>query len=319
MASRGMPMDAAVAMSALLEGILYGFSALMFIGTICALTCNHRMQDINRPVTVVAILLMILSTAHMAVNIIRVEDGLVKYRDTYPGGPSAFFQDVSQDTYVIKHAFYVMQTILVDGVVIYRCYIVWQSVWVIIVPCMLWCSVAVTGIYAVYSCSQASSSNIFAEALALWSAAFLASTIATNLLSSALLAYRIWMIEHAVSTVRALKSTVMPIMRMLVDAAVLYTVVLFTALICFVCSNNGETVVMDMAMPIMSIAFYMVLICIAINRNSRSYYFSTSHGTTSEAEHGNSQHHMKFLQVYASQSTLGSTFHLFSRSMRPTF
>jgi hypothetical protein len=54
----------------------------------------------------------------MVVDIIRVEYGLVKYRDTYPGGPSAFFADVSQDTYVIKHAFYVMQTLLADGVVV---------------------------------------------------------------------------------------------------------------------------------------------------------------------------------------------------------
>jgi hypothetical protein len=35
----------------------------MFIGTIWALTYNRRMQDINRPLAVVAVLLLILSTA----------------------------------------------------------------------------------------------------------------------------------------------------------------------------------------------------------------------------------------------------------------
>ncbi|KAG2747200.1 hypothetical protein P692DRAFT_20737735 [Suillus brevipes Sb2] len=289
MASGGMPTDAAAIMSASLEGILYGFSVLMFIGTIWALTYNCRMQDINRPLAVVAVLLLILSTAHMVVDIIRVEYGLVKYRDTYPGGPSAFFADVSQNTYVIKHSFYIMQTLLADGVVIYRCYVVWQSGLVIILPCVLWCSVAVTGVYAVYSCSQANSSTIFAEMLAQWVTAFIASTIATNLLSSGLLAYRIWTIERAVSMLRASKSNVMPIMRVLVDAAILYTVVLFIALVCFVCLNNGVVVVVDMAMPIMSIAFYMVLIRIAIYRNTPSY-LSTTHGISSEAEqrnHGN--------------------------------
>jgi hypothetical protein len=54
----------------------------------------------------------------MVVNIIRAEDGLVKYANTYPGGPSAYFADVSQKTYVIKHSFYVMQTLLADGVVV---------------------------------------------------------------------------------------------------------------------------------------------------------------------------------------------------------
>lgn len=35
----------------------------MFIGTIWALTYNRRMQDINRPLAVVAVLLLNLSTA----------------------------------------------------------------------------------------------------------------------------------------------------------------------------------------------------------------------------------------------------------------
>lgn len=55
---------------------------------------------------------------HVVVSIIRVEDGLVKDRDTYPGGPAAFFADISQETYVIKHALYILQTLLADGVVV---------------------------------------------------------------------------------------------------------------------------------------------------------------------------------------------------------
>jgi hypothetical protein len=55
---------------------------------------------------------------HVVLGIIRVEDGLVKYRNTYPGGPVAFFADISQETYVIKHALYILQTLLADGVVV---------------------------------------------------------------------------------------------------------------------------------------------------------------------------------------------------------
>lgn len=55
---------------------------------------------------------------HMIVDIIRLEDGLVKYRDTFPDGPAAFFADVSQITYVIKNAIYISHTLLGDGVVV---------------------------------------------------------------------------------------------------------------------------------------------------------------------------------------------------------
>ncbi|KAG2142360.1 hypothetical protein DEU56DRAFT_979546 [Suillus clintonianus] len=276
MVSVGMSLDAACLLAMALEGIFYGFSILMFVGTIWTLTYKQRAQDINRPMIVVAILLLIFSTAHIIVNIIHVEHGLVTYRDTYPGGPVAFFADPAQKTLAMLHVFYFLQTLLADGVVIYRCYVVWQSVWIIILPSLLWCSVVVTGICVIYSYLQVTSSSMdfFANLLggpAHWVTAYFASTMATNGLSSGLLAYRIWMIERNVSATRATKGTMMPIVRVLLDAAVLYTVVLVIALICFLCSNTGEQAAVDMITPIISIAFYMVLIRIAINRQNRTY------------------------------------------------
>lgn len=297
-------------MSTVLEGVLYGFSVLLFIGTLWSLTHKRHMQDINLLILIVAVLLFILSTAHMVVNIIRAEDGLVKDRNMYTDGPSGYFADVSQKSYVIKHSFYVMQTLLADGVVIYRCYVVWQSVWIVVLPIMLWCSVAATGTIALYSVSQDNTnSGIFVKALAQWVAAFFALTIATNLLSSGLLAYRIWIIQRGVTGVRTTtaRGTVMPIVRVLIDAAILYSAALFTALILFVAKNNAQDAVVDLAMPIMSIAFYMVLIRIALNKKDHSY-ISTSinmpRRTTSEAEQERLQQYaMKPMQVHVTQFT----------------
>ncbi|KAG2142361.1 hypothetical protein DEU56DRAFT_971983 [Suillus clintonianus] len=262
MVSTGMPLDAACLLAMALEGIVYGFSILMFVGTIWSLTYKQRTQDIDRPMLAVAILLLILSTGHMVANIIRMEDGLVKYRDTYPGGPVAYFADPAQKMLAIMHVFYVLQTLLADGVVIYRCYVVWRSVWIIILPSMLWCSVAVTGAGVIYSYLQATgnSMDFYANLLGgptQWVTAYFASTMATNGLSSGLLAYRIWMIERNVSGARATKGTLMPIVRVLVDAAVLYTVILVISLICFLLSNNGMASAVDMITSIISIAFYM--------------------------------------------------------------
>ncbi|KAG2142380.1 hypothetical protein DEU56DRAFT_911083 [Suillus clintonianus] len=276
MVSTGMPLDAACLLAMALEGILYGFSVLMFMGTIYSLTYEQRMQDINRRMAVVAILLLILSTGHIVANIIRMENGLVKYRDTYPGGPVAYFADPSQNIFAVLHAFYLLQTLLADGVVIYRCYVVWRSGWIIILPSLLWCSAAATGICVVYTYLEVTSTsgNFYANVVGQptqWVAAFFASTMATNGLSSGLLAYRIWMIEKKISVTRATKGNLMPIVRVLLDAAVLYTVVLFIALICYLLSNNGEEPALEMITPIISIAFYMVLIRIAINRENCTY------------------------------------------------
>jgi len=116
-----------------------GFSLLLFIATIWALTYEQGRHASNRPMISVAIVLLVLSTfvstfvgaqdldslpdrplsfKHMVVDIVRIDEGLVKYRDTFPGGPVAFFGDVTQGTFVIKNAIYALQTLLGDGVVV---------------------------------------------------------------------------------------------------------------------------------------------------------------------------------------------------------
>ncbi|KAG1783396.1 hypothetical protein EV702DRAFT_257704 [Suillus placidus] len=145
-------LDSAFLVSSALAGILYGFSVLMFIGTIWTFTYKRRTRDVNYSMAAVATLLFLLSTTDMVLVIIGVEDELVKYRrTTFPGGPDAFFADVSQEIFIAKNVIYTLQTLLGDGVVIYRCYVVWQSVWVIILPCMLWCGIAAFGFCWVYA------------------------------------------------------------------------------------------------------------------------------------------------------------------------
>ncbi|KAG1798261.1 uncharacterized protein HD556DRAFT_1354430 [Suillus plorans] len=307
MASRGMPLDTAAIFSTVMEGILYGFSVLMFMGTMWALTRKRRMKEINRTNTAVAFMLLILSTAHMIVDIIRIEEGLVTYRDTFTGGPAAFFADVTQITFVVKNIIYTMQTMLGDGMVIYRCYIVWQSVWVIIVPSCLWLGITVCGICAVYSVSKATNEagNIFAKATGQWITAFYAMTLASNLLASGFLAYRIWKMERNISAVRTSNNSMMPIVRVLADAAILYSVTLLSALLCFVEGNNGQYVVLDMIMPIISIAFYMVIIRMAMKTTSYSHISAAGMGSNETAREIPQQYHMKRMpvEVHISQIT----------------
>ncbi|KAG2141104.1 hypothetical protein DEU56DRAFT_283853 [Suillus clintonianus] len=302
--AQGIPLDSAAIMSTVLEGMLYGFSVLMFIGTMWALTYKHHMRDrVNRPITVVAVLLLVLSTAHMVIDIIRIEDGLVKSRDTFPGGPEAYFAEISLGTFVVKNTIYILQTLLGDGVVIYRCYVVWQTVWVIILPSMLWCSVAVTGIYSLYSFSHTASTsgNVFSQVTREWISGFYALTLAANLLSSGLLAYRIWKIERNVAN------------------SLLYSIALLCTLIGSIRSNNGALVMIDILPPIISIAFYTVIIRIAIGRNNRSHVLTVRGGSTSETNRGNLQQYpLKPLQVHISQFTHKDDASMYGNQDRPS-
>lgn len=286
-------MDTTTIISAVLEGILYGFLVLMFIGTIWASTYK---QNVNRSIILVAILLFILSTAHIIVDIIRLENGFIKYRDTFPGGPAAFFQDISQPTFFAKNMIYAFQTMLGDGVLIYRCYMVWQSIGIIIIPSLLWCTCSATTFIANYYALQANGGNVFIDQTRAWVVAMVALTLATNLMSSGLLAYRIWMMERKVSAMRAASDTLMPIVRVLVDAAIMYSGMLLVMLICFVSDNNAQFIIQDMMMPIIPIAFYMVFVRITFRNITRSYLSTVHSAGNNDGESTLEQHPAQPLQ-----------------------
>ncbi|KAJ8594707.1 hypothetical protein M405DRAFT_808472 [Rhizopogon salebrosus TDB-379] len=300
----GIPQDETAAISIGLEGIVYGFSVLMFVGTIWALTYKlQHFRDVNRPMALVAIVLLVLSTAYMAVDIVRTENAFVKYRDTFPGGPSAYFEDVTQPLYVVKYLILTLQTMVGDGVLIYRCYVVWKSIWIIALPSLVWCFSVVAGIVAPYSAWRATTnaSNIYAKSTSQWVTAYCTSTLATNFLGTGLLAYRIWTIDRSVAGLRTTRSPMMYILRVILDAAILYSVALLIVLISFTRSNNGNIVMLYMVPSLISIAFYMVLIRIAIRGRSRRHLSTVRAGTSNEIEMGDIW--MKPLQVHISKFT----------------
>ncbi|EGN98377.1 hypothetical protein SERLA73DRAFT_169351 [Serpula lacrymans var. lacrymans S7.3] len=306
----GIPLDSAAVASTVLEAILYGFSVLMFIGTMWALIHRRGMIEMNKKMVAVANLLLFFSTTHLIIDIVRTEEGLVQYRDTFPKGPVAFFSDVAQWSFVYKNMVYMLQTLVGDAVVIYRCFVVWQSLYIIALPILLWCSVALTGIGCVYSISQATvnKENIFAPGTGPWITAFLASTLAANLLSTSLLAYRIWDVTREVGDARVGRSSLWPILRIILDSGILYSVSLLAALLCFVTKNRGHYVLLDMIMPIISITFYMVIIRVTIKRTTSQDMqattrltrgFSTNRQSIPERQH----YPLKPLQVHITQLT----------------
>jgi hypothetical protein len=300
MISTGLPMDSTTLISTTLEGILYGFLVLMFIGTMWAMTYKH---DVNRPIILVAVLLFILSTAHIIVDIIRLENGFIKYRNTFPGGPAAFFQDISQPTFFTKNIIYAFQTMLGDGVLIYRCYVVWRSIRIIILPSLLWCSCSAATLVAPYYALQATGGDVFTDKTRVWVVAVLALTLSTNLISSGLLAYRIWVMERKVSTMRATNGTLMPIVRVLVDAAIIYSGMLLAMLICFLLDNNVQFIMQDMIIPIIPIAFYMVFVRITFRNTTHNYASTVYPSVGSDERERNLQLPTQPMQIHIPQWT----------------
>ncbi|KAI9573136.1 hypothetical protein HD554DRAFT_1146001 [Boletus coccyginus] len=285
MGTSGIPLDKAELLGVLLETLLYGFSLLMFGGTIWTLLYQRSTRLVNRKMLAVACLLLLISTVHLVIHIIRVMYGLILYRDTYPGGPIAYFSVVSQWTFYLKNLVYIAQTVVGDGVILYRCYVVWQSKPVMVFPLLLWCGATgtcntfnggwltlmtdiseVTGFVSGMTAALTTEGGVFGGALNQWITSFWATAFAANLLATLLLIFRIWYINRKLTRLGASSggSQLRPILQILVDAGAIYSVTLLVALICFVIQSNGQYVVLDMITPIISITFYMVIIRVGL-------------------------------------------------------
>ncbi|KAH9856485.1 hypothetical protein C2E23DRAFT_771786 [Lenzites betulinus] len=261
-----LALDLAAVISTTLEGILYGFSVFMFGVTLYILQQNSRRleQQMNWRMFFVSCALLACSTAHMIIDVVRLCRGLVLKRDTFLGGPIGFFSQPSESTFVAKNVVYTMQTLLGDGVLVYRCFVVWDSWLVVAFPIVLWFWIGVVGSFSVHSAAVAPSGagTVFIPSIGEWITAFYASTLATNFIVSALLGYKIWITNRRVARMR--QGSLLPIVRVIADAGVLYSVALIAALACFVQKSNGQYILLDIITPIISITFYMVIIRVGL-------------------------------------------------------
>ncbi|KAI0635690.1 hypothetical protein C8Q77DRAFT_1155463 [Trametes polyzona] len=291
-----LTLDLAAVISTTLEGIFYGFSVFMFGVTLYILKQNSRRLDrqVNWKMLAVSWALLICSTAHMIIDIIRICNGLIYQRDTFPGGPVAWFSQPAENTFIAKNIVYLFQTLLGDGVLIYRCYVVWQSWLVVAFPIVLWFWIGIVSAIAIHSSATvpAGGGTVFLTRVGQWITAFYSSTLATNFIVSILLGYKIWITNRRTSRMR--QGSLLPVVRVIADAGLLYSATLTAALACFVQKSNGQYIVLDIITPIISITFYMVIIRVGLATTTRS---SELGGASTIGGHGRSHSGTRVLTV----------------------
>jgi len=169
------------------------------------------------------------------------------------------FDGRSPDTQALA-MIYALQTLLGDAIVIYRCYVVWQSVSVILLPVATWVTFLAIWLTLVGYGNHSTSSWLFSRQGAMLLNSFYALTLITNVISTGLLAFRIWTINRATSQQRATKSRILPLMNVCLDSGILYTTILTVSIILFTRKSQAIFIVQDMLVPTIAFTFYMVII-----------------------------------------------------------
>jgi len=216
----------------------------------------------------VSLLMFVVATTHIATNFSRIILAFI-VNGNAQGGPSAFFNELSNFTQMFGSTLYVLQTLIGDAMVLYRCYTVWErKLWIIALPVVLLLGSTATGIGILYSFDKVDpQASIFVVQLGHWITAFFSMTFATNVICTALVAYRVWAINRMQISFRT--RHLHSVMLLIVESGAIYSATLLALLILYNVDSWFQYVVLDAVSAIVGIVFSIIMLRIATGVSSQ--------------------------------------------------
>ncbi|KAJ8516959.1 hypothetical protein ONZ45_g5779 [Pleurotus djamor] len=171
-----------------------------------------------------------------------------------PGGPVGYLGDLRKWDHVLKASIYVTQEILGNAAATYRCFILWNRQWTFVaIPLILLTGSTVTGYVA---CAFFAHFNIdpkvslFDLRLHNWVLSFYAIAVTQNIITTGLMAYRLWKTSHEASQYRASENRLLPILRIIVESAALQLLIEVLLLVIYTQGLDAQYILLEMVSPV---------------------------------------------------------------------
>ncbi|QRW25301.1 hypothetical protein RhiXN_07250 [Rhizoctonia solani] len=244
------------------ETALWGVFFILYL--ICAhvLVRKQTLHTIQWIPLSTASLLFMLATIHLALQLRKVYEGLVLCANE-PGGPDAYFLDISRWLNVAADGVYITMILVGDLVVIHRCFLIWGNrIRIIILPFIL--VLCTAGYAAVWLFTKLPPNGTALEGpLAKCTTITFLLSLATNILTTGLISYRI------LSTARKVASSVdvrpyMGGLAVVIESAAIYTTALVIYLVVYISRTNAQYIVFCALCPIIGIVPTLIIVRVGL-------------------------------------------------------
>ncbi|KAJ7737649.1 hypothetical protein B0H14DRAFT_3611184 [Mycena olivaceomarginata] len=196
-----------------------------------------------------SVIMFIVATLHVAVNGYRVITGYVDFGTT-PGGPVAFLGVISSCTQ--SRVFWVMQ---------------WQCT--VAGSCGIEITVAGSTVTVLFANTDPTAS-IFDPRLTNWITVFFSTAVAQNIITTGLMALRLWQREKRSTQYRISRGGFIPILLILMESAALYLFVETLLLTLYEVNYNAQFIVLEAVTPVIGITFCMITVRISLRSQKSS-------------------------------------------------
>ncbi|KAF7342523.1 hypothetical protein MVEN_01842500 [Mycena venus] len=253
MASTQYPLDKGFLIAAWLEALCYGcFFVVFFISVYIHFGFRKGRGLHNNIMFSGSVLMFIIATMHISINVFRLLRAYADFR-LAPGGPVGYLGTLSRWDHIMKDTLYATQSMVGDAAAIYRCWILWNRDYrVIVLPASLLMVTIGAGFYTtdVLYAREDPHATIFDPTLCKFFSLFFSIAVIQNIFTTGLMAWRLWQGEHRIAGHRLGGSTLMPILRILVESAALYLFVEILLLATYAVGSSVQHIIIETVTPI---------------------------------------------------------------------
>jgi hypothetical protein len=209
-----------------------------------------------------------VATLHLIVQLYRFLRAFILVVE--PQGYLVYFWDSRRWDKVAVNVLMCLMTWLGDALVIYRCYFIWNSnIWVVMLPTLLLlCAIGVNA-YTLYWSTHPSNVNpkvVFPFLGAIYPIAFV-----QNVMTTGLITLKIWK-QHRVSSAarvidRSSRLTLIRLLCIVVESAMIYTLQLFVLIVVYFCQDNFQIILQSAVIPSIGIVFVLIAVRVHVTKS----------------------------------------------------
>ncbi|KAF9228998.1 hypothetical protein BS17DRAFT_772871 [Gyrodon lividus] len=289
-----------VLVSIFVEGCLYGvFGVLFFASMFVLLRRKNSREQINKPMICASIAMFVLSTVHVAADIQRLLEGFI-----YNPDPNAYLSQVNTPLYSLKSTAYAAQTLVGDGFVLYRLYLVWNGDKRVVLPIAI-CFVASigVGIGALQGFARASpTAPIFITELHDWVVSFFSLTLFTNLSCTSLIASRILWVNRRTNIAVSGRNVVTAAV-VIIESGAIYSCCLIILLSLYLSNSFAQYIMLDAVTQVIGVVFSLIIVRVGLGLSTDKTYQRTSLLTTMHTAPSSGPYRMNTVAVEITQDT----------------
>ncbi|KAI0296339.1 hypothetical protein B0F90DRAFT_1669835 [Multifurca ochricompacta] len=250
-------------------GLFFTLFCITMVVMLFRVTDDIRNQ--RAKILLVSFLMLLVATLHLIVVWVRGVEGFIMQKS---GSAQAFYEDIADTTSVLKISCLLCQSLLGDGVMVWRTYIVFgKRIYVVLPVILLIAAYTAVGSVALSFIAKARPGTDVFHVATSWITAYFSLTMSTNVLCSGAIAWRIFLSGKFLRNTRTLG----PVIFVIVESSALYALGVIAVLATFLSGSNGQYPAVDAIVPLVGIVFSLIVLQIR-------FHVSASAGPRSDGQ-----------------------------------